>query len=379
MKKTINCKILRVVGMLLFSCFFAGVCHHSVMAEGQSSIDVYSNIYNASSAIDAQFKYEVVPDAENPTGAVGEPTEFTIDFGGILPENNMTTLVYPLSFADVEYKTYGVYKYVISEVSSSNPDYKVSSEKYEIYVTYANDGLYVYQQARNLADDTKGNINFNHEPLYSYIRINLTVIGDDMDKQEYFRFKTYVDSLCIGCMYDMIGQDEYVNYNGETIKTNDKYTVSGSQAVGNHVKYAVQKNDDKKTFRRAVSNGGDATRRNATYVADVPNYVYLKDGQSVTIGLGHDGIEQIPVGTLVRVIGDENLNVRKWTMYIDGIETREFEHYVGKNIDFDIVLERNMLVPNTGLSAEVLPFVVLIGVGVVGVFFLVRAKVRNAR
>lgn len=381
MKKTVNCKILRMASMLLFSCFFAMVCGSQVSAAENDSIVVYSNIYNSSTVIDAEFVYEITPDSSNPVGAEDEPTSLVIDFDNMSPDGNLTTVMGEISFADVRYQKYGIYKYIIKEVASSNAEYKVSSESYEIYVLYANTGLFVNQQARNLDDDSKGNINFNHEPEYSYTTINLSVDGDEADKQEYFRFKVYIDSLCIGCTYSILGQDEYVRYNGESVKTSDIYTVSGEQASGTHVKYAVQRDDGGDSgVRYAVNRNEGTNQHNMRYVAsNLPNYIYLKHGQSVTIGLTSDGVSQIPLGTLVRVIGDEDLSSRKWTMYIDGVETREFEHYVGRSVDFDILLERNMLVPNTGIFMEAVPYLLLMAVGGVGICWLLRQKVWNAR
>ena len=383
MRKTINCKILRVVSILLFSCFLGWFCSGQVSAAEDSSIMVYSNVYNSNVTIDTKFTYEITPDGDNPTGAENEPTSLLIDFDNVQPVDNMTTLTGEVSFADVHYQKYGVYKYEIKEVASSNPDYQLSSERYEIYVLYANTGLFVSQQAKNLDDDSKGNINFNHEPGYSYTRINLSVRGDEVDRQEYFKFKVYIDSLCIGCMYDILGQDEYVRYGGESVKTSDVYTVNNPQASNTHVKYAVKQDDDgsKGRMRLAVNDNAKADQRNVMmYVASsLPNFIYMKHGQSVTIGLTSDGVAQIPVGTLVRVMGDEDLSSRKWRMYIDGVETREFEHYVGKSIDFDIVLERNMLVPNTGLFGEALPYLLLTVIGIVGICWFLKSKVRNAR
>ena len=319
MIKTINSKILKIANILLFSCFLAAGFCVSVSAAGKDNITIYSNIYNASQAIDSEFTYEITPDSGNLPGATNEPTTVTV---------------------------------TASDIS-------------------------VYQQARNLTDGTKGNLNFNHEPEYSYIRINLTVIGDEMDKQEYFKFKVFIDSLCMGCKYDILGQDEYVKFEGNTIKTADQYTVfarGGTRAV-----YALQKGASDATAKRAVFNNNEANRRTATYTANGMNHVYLKHDQSITIGLSPSNLAQIPVGTLARVMNDQDLNLRKWTMYIDGVETREFEHIVGREIDFNIVLERNMLVPNTGLFLESLPYLLLAAVGAVGLCSFLKLKARYAR
>ena len=382
MKKTINHRIFKLANMLLFSCFFAIIGGSAVMAdEPIDHIEVYSNIYNASSAINTEFIYEIIPDESNPAGATNEPTSLSIVFDNVEPHGSKASVSGEISFADVRYKTYDVYKYIVKEVSSSNPDYKVSSEQYEIYVLNANDGLYVYQQAKKLDDDTKGDMNFNHEPDYSYFTVNLNVSGDEIDRQEYFRFRVFIDTSCVGCSYDVFGQDEYVLYNGEWVKTSNNYIAFNRNGSSTPVQYAVQKKDQKKTtMRYAVSNNTTADRRNATYVAsDSPNYIYMKHGQSVTIGLGADGDFQIPIGTLVKIIGDDNLSSRKWTMYIDGVETNELEHYVGSKTDFDILLERNMVVPNTGILAEGWPYMLLTIVGIVGLFVLVKVKASNAR
>ena len=378
MKKTINSKIVRVLSILLFSCFFASVLYGKVLAAGADSINIYSNIYNASEAIDVEFTYEIIPDSSNPVGASNEPTTLVVKFDNVDPVNNLTTVTGTISFANTVFQRLGVYRYTIKETASSNSDYPISSEKYEIYVTYSTSGLDVSQQAKNLFDYTKGNVNFNHEPNYSYSKINLSVVGDTIDKREYFRFKIYIDSMCLGCEYDVLGQDEYVNYNGSTIKTSDKYTVL-AKAPGPNVVYAVN-NANNSMMRKAVYNNNEASRRTATYTAnDTPSYIYLKDGQSVTIGLSPNDDPQIPMGTLIRVIGDENLSDRKWTMYINGAQTKEFEHRVGRDMDFNIVLERNMLVPDTGVFVESLPYLILILMGGIGLYSFIRLKKKNAK
>ena len=83
MKKTINSKIVRVLSILLFSCFFASVLYGKVLAAGADSINIYSNIYNASEAIDVEFTYEIIPDSSNPVGASNEPTTLVVKFENI--------------------------------------------------------------------------------------------------------------------------------------------------------------------------------------------------------------------------------------------------------------------------------------------------------
>lgn len=382
MKKTINSKIFKFINILLFSCFFGFFLKMDVFAE-DDYIKIYSNIYNASSTINAEFEYSVKPDSSNPDGAVNEPTTVKINFDNISPDSNQTTMIGRIDFANTIYSKLGTYKYIISEVSSSNQDYSISSEKYEIYVVNTTSGKIVYQQAKNLDNDAKGDINFNHEPTYSHIKINLTVRGDEVDKQEYFRFKVYIDSLCSGCKYDMFGQDEYVRFDGQTIKTENRYVVNNVQGSSQTVRYAVYDEKDEDVKFSVKRNRTDSAAQNlmtlTNSTGNLLNYIYLKDGQSMTIGLAEDGKSQIPYGTLVKVIADESLDNRKWKMYIDGIEAKEFEHVVGKDIDFDLILERNMLVPNTGLFYEALPYILLILLGLIGFFAITKLKAKNAR
>ena len=337
MTKTINRKIFTLISILLFSCF---CIFSNGSAVNEKDITVYSNVYNASTAINTEFEYKITPESSNPAGATNEPTDLIIKFDNVEPSSNLTTRTGKVDFSGTTFTQPGIYTYRIKEISSSNPDYQVSSEEYEVYVVVTNTTVVVYQQAKNLADDTKGNIHFNHEPEFSFITISEKTEGDAVDKRQYFRFKLEIDSLCIGCEYTILGQDEYVEYNGETIKTSSSYKVNT-----------------------------DGT----------PNYIYLKHGQSITIGISSGGKMQIPLGTKMRLIGDENLSSRKWTMLIDGREVEIAEFTINQPIEIAIVMERNMLVPNTGLFADDLPFVLLLMLGAVGIYSFRKLKVRNVK
>ena len=333
--KKIKTKILTILSAIVFSGVLFSAPSHAL---DNHSIEVFSNIYNATGPINAVFDYSVTADSSNPAGATNEPTGLTIEFNNVMPTSNLTTVSKELDFSATNYATQGIYRYLIREISSSNSDYPVSSDEYEIYVIASGTGKNVYHLAKNMADDTKGEINFNHSPGYTYATISATTIGDVVDQNEYFRYKIEFDSICAGCSYDVIGQDEYVKYNNQVIRTSDIYTEASGQ----------------------------------NYM-----YIYLKNGQTASIGLDRNGNSQIPIGTTIRVSIDENLNARKWTMLIDDQEVSSAEFVLNGNITIQLVAERNLLVPNTGVFGELWPFAALVVLGAIGILLFIFTKEKN--
>ena len=76
----------------------------------------------------------------------------------------------------------------------------------------------------------------------------------------------------------------------------------------------------------------------------------------------------------MRITGDSNINTRKWAIYLDGVEVSELEQYVGRNVVFEILAERNMLVPNTGIFLESLPSLLLIWFGLGGIYGFLKLR-----
>lgn len=335
MKKTINSGILIIISMLLFSGFLFST---SSRALDNYSIEIFNNIYNATSVINAEFTYEVVANSTNSPGALNEPTSLVINFDNVIPSGNMTTRSAMLDFSATTYETTGIYKYTIREASSSNSEFPVSDTEYEIYVVASAAGKNVYHLAKNLADGSKGEINFNHSNGYTYATVEMTTIGDAVDREEYFRYKIEFGAICQGCSYDIIGQDEYVTYNNQVIKTSDFYTAGGENYM----------------------------------------YIYLKNGQTVDIGLSKNSEKQIPIGTMIKISIDENLNPRKWTASIDDREVDFAEFVLSEHTIIRIVAERNLLVPNTGLFGELWPFTALIVVGAVGILIFIFTRKKDA-
>ncbi|MBR2543054.1 hypothetical protein IKF03_00400 [Candidatus Saccharibacteria bacterium] len=333
--RKIKTKILIILSAIVFSGFLFNA---NSRALNNHSIEVFSNIYSATGPINVEFNYLVTPDSTNPAGATNEPTGLTIQFNNVTPTGNLTTETKELDFSATNYATPGIYRYLIREVSSSNSDYPVSSDEYEIYVIASGTGKNVYHLAKNMADDTKGEINFNHSPGYTYATISATTVGDAVDRDEYFRYKVEFGSICVGCSYNVIGQDEYIKYNNQVIRTSDIYTGSSGQ----------------------------------NYM-----YIYLKNGQTVNIGLDRNGNSQIPIGTTIKVSIDENLNQRKWTLLIDDKEVSSAEFVLNGNITIRLIAERNLLVPNTGVFGELWPFAALVVMGVIGILLFVFTREKN--
>ena len=94
----------------------------------------------------------------------------------------------------------------------------------------------------------------------SYITLSKEVAGNMRETDKYFKFLVNIQGTS-GAQYTITGQDSTITYNGSQVTTSSTYTVGNT------------------------------------------NYVYLKDGQTITIGIAINGTtNQVPVGTTYSII-----------------------------------------------------------------------------
>jgi hypothetical protein len=154
----------------------------------------------------------------------------------------------------------------------------------------------------------------------SYLTISKNVTGDMADKDEYFKFKINVNSDTISSLV-VNDQDEVINYNGETINTSNTITV-----------------------------GED-------------NYIYLKHGQTITIGYSDQN--QIPSGTEVII---EEVDATNYKTYINNSEENNKTYTINslshkENENVISYINNYEEVTLTGLFVDAVPFIIITIIG----------------
>ena len=236
--------------------------------------------------VNTSFGYTLVPDANNPAVVdVGVLSNGTLYVTGEPDNANKVTGSMAISFGTFEFSELGDYKFILTEVSSADADnYPVDSEHvYYIYVSVRNElsggvptGNLVATlqlQARNHDEGEKGPILFSSEAVRTRLELSKNVTGNLANTEEYFKFLVTINGR-EGDQYTINGQDGNVTYNDETVSTSSVFTVGDEGVV-----------------------------------------VYLRHGQTITIGLGDDGLNEIPINATYTI---EELDATDYSTTVDG-------------------------------------------------------------
>lgn len=322
---------------------FAALLIFSINVYADSSIDVNKRL-NGVDNPNASFTYEIVPKETNPDNSNLNPNTFSISFDeNSVVDNRESYGSYTLDFSNINYSIPGKYEYIVRETSSSNQSiYPKDDNYYTIVLNVLNEvdnnnqptGQLIVDvmQSAFLNESTgKGEILFETAPL-TYITLSKTVTGDMGDINEYFKFKIEID----GDGFAINGQDNNVVYNGEVINTIN------------------------------------------TYDASKDNYVYLKHGQSITIGL-NDSEYQIPSNVMFTV---EEMDASSYKTYINNGDTNRksivtFVLNTPSSNTFSYVNNHESTVL-TGVFISIIPYAILISLSIIGIYVLKKkSKKRN--
>lgn len=100
---------------------------------------------SAGTTVNAIFDYEIIPDVDNPTGALSEPTSVQITFNDVVATNSegsaevIAEAYGVVDFTGTTYTTPGDYFYNIIEVSSNNSSFEVDEySSYNLMVSVRN-------------------------------------------------------------------------------------------------------------------------------------------------------------------------------------------------------------------------------------------------
>lgn len=311
------------------------------------SIPVTREVKNVTNPVENTFTYSIVADSSNPAAVTGLPSSFTITFDGT--ENVSTTTATKtgnLNLSNVRFSELGDYKFKITETASSNATlYPVDSSKtYYIHVSVRNNldannvptGTLVATLAGKATEGTgttKVDIKFASESEFTNITLSNSVSGNMARKDLYFKFKVDIEGVNEGAQ------------NGETYKI-----------IGEH------------------STDGTTTVSSSDYVVGTTEYIYLKHGQSVTIG--KDGSNnQIPVGVKYQVVEqDATEYTTTINNTISGKDSGEKTTVEAESSNVLAFLNNYSEATLTGVFMNVLPYAILLILAMVGMYAINKTK-----
>ena len=308
-----------------------------------TTLKITNTLENISNEIDASITYKIMPHAENPTGVTNDISSFELDFTNTPVENNKIVKEDEIDFSNVVYTTPGIYRYGIKQQSISDPNIKENKESYEIYVNVTSEDGNIVVDVQPLVFDfqelEKKELEFTNEIDFTSLTIEQKLSGEykEFDKNTYFKYKLTFYSK-VNSKYTITGQDEKISYNGEEIETTNEYIVKDTEEEN--------------------------------YV-----YIYLKEGQIVTIGLNELDFNEIPHQTefvITKVDGE------KWTTSINGKEKNTFtSRTTDKENKIVITNSRDYDDAVTGLFYNIFPFMIIIPFIVLDVIVFKKMKLKK--
>lgn len=318
-------KILLLIALFLF-------IPKEVFAE--TSITLKNTIDKITNPIDSEIIYKIKPHAENQKEAENEPDNIKVSFKDIEVEENTLTAETTIDFSNTTYKYPGTYRYGIMQKSTNDESINLVKDTYEIYVTVTQetDGTLktdVSPLVFDFENLEKDELKFTNTVTYTNMKIENSIKGYKNDV--YIKYKLTLYGK-VGSKFTITGQDEEINYNGENITTSSEYIITEED----------------------------------NYI-----YLYLKDSQSVTIGINELEFNEIPLKTEYKL---EVEDWEKWDIKIDKKEERIKKGILGKDNHIIITLERTHDNAVTGLIYTIIPFIILIVISIVSIIFIPKMK-----
>ncbi len=225
-------------------------------------------------------------------------------------------------------------KYIVPNSVPNNLSNTVSFA----YSTYADEALKTasYKIERQTLTDTL-NINSGGTSASTHITLTKEVAGNMRETDKYFKFLVTINGTN-GATYRISGQDSRITYNDTQINTS------------------------------------------STYIVGSTNYIYLKGGQTVTIGLASNGIDsQIPVGVTFSVT---ELDAEEYLTTITGVQgaTKTTGNLTTQNsgnvVEF---LNSRDAAALTGGFFEVVTYLLIFIISIIFVYVLIIKAIKKKR
>ena len=330
----------------------AGNVMYSSMPSGRKSIPITRRVTNIGGKINASFSFALAEKEGNPAPVRGLQTSTSVnvidggpDQTGVWKSNNS------LYLGNMSFSKVGDYVFVLTEVSTSDEEnFPRDTNEYEIYFRVTNKldannnptgelNIELMDYLWSKKADGKVGLNdaiFESVGNYTHISLENKVTGDLADTDKYFKYEIGFDGVITGSTLTISGQDEEVDYDGETVTTTHEYTVGDDTLI-----------------------------------------VYLKHGQTATIGerlTRGMTVNELPQGASYTII---KLDDDGYTTSIDGQAVSTVTKSVAKNDSDDFATHNTTVVGNnkestvnTGAFVSVWPFAAIAVVSLGGAFVM---------
>lgn len=324
---------------------------------GTFTIPIRRKVTNVFGQTRAEFRYRLVEKEGNPAQVGGLQSLTTLSMNAMPDGDNSVESECRINLQYLRFFKVGSYTLTLNEESTGDSNnYAVDTEnKYDIMFEVTNvldenqmptgdlkvslvDQLYSYK------DDAKVPLiaQFEAPAIRTYISLTNQVRGAGADADKYFKYAVTLKGMNVGASIIVNGQSRKVSYNGESIITENQFSTSGDENIV---------------------------------------YVYLKHGQTATIGLlsSDDGnVMQLPATleyTIAKVDAEDGYEVT-----IDGeniTERTKVTNIVGSS-DFTstntttIINSKDGSV-NTGVFIDAWPYLIVAAFGLSG--FIIARKI----
>ena len=268
---------------------------YSSMPGARTSIPITRRITNIGGKINAGFRFEFKEKEGNPAPVKGLQTSTSItaiDGGtrdGVWSSNN-SLMLGSMSFSKV-----GDYAFELSEVYSSDEDnFPIDTNKYEVFFRVTNKldannnptgALNVELLDYLYSEKADGKVSLNDAVFesvgnYTHVSLENKVTGNAADTDKYFKYRIDFDGISEGASLAVSGQDEQIEYGGESVATATEYTV-GEDGLIVYLKHGQSVTIGERTNRGATFNElPQGTSYTITKLDDDDGYDTSLDGQS---------------------------------------------------------------------------------------------------
>lgn len=308
--------------------------------ESPQSITIHRYVHGVTNPVSNTFTYSITEDVNNPAPVNNLPDSATIEFDNVEPSGGLASKSGSIDLSGVEFNTLGDYRFRVKETGSSNSvAYPKSTKEYVISVSVRNEldengrptGNFIptlAAQARDAASGDKTEAIFESSAKFTYIEISKEVTGNLGESDRYFLFTLSVDGATAGDKFVIEGQDEEVSYDGRTIQTSKEYVVGQE------------------------------------------NPIYLKHGQTITVGKSGD-LAQIPIDMSFEVLESASAG---YTTFVNGAEKSSTGWLNAAAMENGEITDANKIkfvnhkesTVLTGISFAVAPIAILAVLGICG-------------
>jgi len=319
---------------------FASAVTVSENADSPQSMTIHRYVHGVTNPVTNTFTYSITEDPNNPAKVSNLPESATIEFDAVQPSNGLATKSTVLDLSGVGFSALGDYKFHIKEISSSNSNtYPKSNKEYIAMVSVRNEvdengkptGNFIptlVAQARDAESGDKTEVVFESSAKFTYIEISKEVTGNLGESDRYFLFSLSVNGASKGDKFVIEGQDDEIVVDGQTVQPSKEYVVGES------------------------------------------NKIYLKHGQTITIGKSGD-LAQMPIGLSYALV---EATPAGYTTFINGVEKSSTGWLATAAMENGEITEANKIkfVNNrgsavlTGITSAIAPIAVLAVLGVCG-------------